>query len=126
MKTCPGLWREPLRFVAALVVGVFLSGLVGCASRNNRVHQPTYAHPPPPVVSATEVLRQDAVRERTRELIKSGKYKTTSEARRAAESENPATVTMEDANEATRYRQWQKQRAAQTKFEEDLDKLKRN
>lgn len=126
MKTCPGLWKEPLRFVAALTAGVFLAGIAGCASRNDRAHQPTYAHPPPPVASASEILRQDAVKARTRELIKSGKYKTASEARRAAESENPATVTMEDANEATRYRQWQKQRAVQAKFEDDLDKLKRN
>lgn len=69
-------------------------------------------------------MQRDAARARERELVKAGK--TPEEARRIAEKEYPAPPPPTTSGlQSPDYYQRQQQQAVQTKFESDLDKLKR-
>lgn len=94
----------------------------GCSSKPHVAKNAPY--PAPQVVGVDEIMQQDAVRARTRELVNAGK--TPDEARRTAEKEYPAPPP-DSANslQSAEYYQSQKQKAVQAKFESDLDKLKR-
>jgi len=75
------------------------------------------------VAGVEEIMQRDAVRARTRELVNAGK--TPDDARRTAEKEYPPPPSDAAGSlQSPEYYQWQKQKAAQTKFESDLDKLK--
>lgn len=82
--------------------------------------------PAPYVVGTDEIMQRDAVATRARELAQTGKYKTSDDARRAAEKQYPATVNSDDSLQSADYYRWKKQVAVQEKFESDLDKMNRN
>jgi hypothetical protein len=97
-----------------------------CASKPHQAKKdPSYSYPSPPVADASELLRREAVTERARELVRKGEYKTTSESRRVAEQENPPVTASNDAAQWGEYARWKKQRAAQAKFEGELEKMNR-
>ena len=123
MRTDPSLFSRPTFGRSAVCAAVVLFLAAGCAHHSTALkNAPTFS---PPVVDAAEVMRRDTVAARTRELIRSGKYKTATDARRAAEQENPAPASTDGAQEAE-YLHWKQQRAAQVKFEGELAKMKRS
>jgi hypothetical protein len=123
MKTDPGLLRSSPRLTAVLIFSWVMALTIGCASKNNVARKAPY--PSPHVVDGAEIMQRDAVHARTRELVQAGKYKTTAEARRAAEAEYPASVNSTENNEWADYQRWQQQQSVQSKFEVALDKMKR-
>jgi hypothetical protein len=124
MKTGPSLLLPAQHGLLVLVSSVSLMVVAGCASKPKIAKQAPY--PPPHVVGVDEIMQRDAVKTRTRELIDSGKYKNSADARRAAEKENPPVVdsTNSGLQEAEYYR-WKQQQEVQSKFESDLEKMNR-
>jgi hypothetical protein len=92
----------------------------GCASKTARLTRAPY--PRPPAESFDELLREQRVAARARQLIASGTYKTSNDACNAAECEYPAAYDPGAANWSVEYAQWEKQQAEQEKFEADLAK----
>ena len=70
-------------------------------------------------------MHRGAVKARTRQLIDSGKYKDSADARRAAKEEYPPVVNSDAGAEEAAYYHWKQQLKVQEKFEADLDKMKR-
>jgi hypothetical protein len=123
MKTDPGLLSLPSQAVAFLALGMALVSMSGCASKSHVAKKAPY--PAPHVVDVSEIMQRDAAKARARELINSGKYKDYAEARRAAEKEYPPEVNQSDGTQEAEYYRWKKQQQVQSKFEADLDKMKR-
>lgn len=70
-------------------------------------------------------MQHDAVKARTLELIKSGKYKDSADARRAAMKEYPPVGNSDQSTQEAAYYYWKQRVKVQEKFEADLDKMKR-
>ena len=104
-----------------LGLSLIIAAGIGCASKPRVAKRAPY--PSLHVVGVDEVFQRDAVRARTRELLNAGE--TPAKARRTAETENPVPSNADENNQWADYARWQKQQAVQTKFEADLDKLKR-
>ena len=123
MKTSPSLLNPTLLGVALFALGLPLLIVSGCTAKPAQASKTTHAYPAPYVVSAPEVMQQNAAAARTRELVRAGK--TPAEAHRIAEKEFPPVVDSVESAESAEYYRWKQQQVAQTKFEGELDKIKR-
>ena len=123
MKTGPSLLNPTLRVVALFALGLPLLIVSGCTAKPAQASKTTHAYPAPYVVSTAEVMQQNAVAARTRELVRAGKAPT--DARRIAEKEFPPVMDSIESAESAEYYHWKQQQVAQAKFESELDKMKR-
>lgn len=113
-------WRIGLMLVVAWACGLNS----GCATRStSQLKRAPFDRPP--VKSAGEVLHQQQVTTRARELLNTGKYKTSNEAKVAALKEvggyNDPAYAKWSADQA----RWQQQVAEQEKFQKEFAKLER-
>ena len=124
MKTAPSQLPRRCWTVITWLLGSSLIVITGgCAAKSTVAKQAPY--PAPHVVGAAEIMQRDAVAARSRELMQTGKYKTSAEARSAAEKEFPPAVDPTESDQSAEYYRWKQQQATQAKFEDALDKMKR-
>ena len=123
MKTGHRLLQLPLRLVVVSVSAALTAVASSCASKPQVAKNTPY--PAPHVVDVAEIVRRDSVNARARELINTGKYKTSAEARSAAEKEYPEVVNSGDSTQEVEYRRWKYQQQSQAKFEAELEKMRR-
>lgn len=119
---------DPSRLIVNALAAILLSGAAvlmgGCATKTDTAKAPVRS-PGPYVTSAEEIMQRNAVKARTRQLIDSGKYKDSADARRAAEKEYPPVVNSDEGAQEAAYYYQRQQAKVQEKFEADLDKMKR-
>jgi ABC-type nitrate/sulfonate/bicarbonate transport system substrate-binding protein len=123
MKTDPGRRASPTLIVILLAAVVGLT-VGGCATKTGTARK-SVPRPGPYLSTAEEIMQRDAVKARTRELIDSGKYKDSAEARRAANKEYPPVVNAVEGAQEAAYYHWKQQVKVQEKFAADLEKMKR-
>ena len=123
MQTDPGRSAAQM-FVVLLFSSAVVSTACGCATKA-RTARKSVPYPGPHVTTAEEIMQRDAVKVRARQLIDSGKYKNSADARRAAEKEYPPVVNSDESAQEAAYYQFKQQVKVQEKFEADLDKMKR-
>lgn len=123
MKTGPGLLL-PMQQVL-LVLGLSASIVIAAGCNSKPAVAKIAPYPSPYVVDTAEIMQRDAVKTRARELLDSGKYKNSADARRAAEKEYPPVDSSNSGLQKAEYYRWKQQQESQSKFESELDKMNR-